>query len=526
MKLINWCKLTHAKLTKFQEEKIQKSFSYRPKRQFRDPGLISIHRFKILWGVVTDRFVSVAIPTVSFLQQMTENYTPYEKTAFQKVSEYVASPRLIMCFVIPVTLLPLLLFLVRVGVRIFQQIVYNSITLITTSNASWIRSNEAFSILDFFNDAGETSTYQGGSVRQETSNSIFHRILLNFSQILLSRDVQLIHDFLHQFLASVNIGSVLCVIATIVGFLRFYMVYRKYVHELRERGRRVLIDSKMSFALHKSSSLVPGQFWSTILGFFVAFLVFLLICMIALWGPLNKYLASSVIYPLVVSLILHYVAVAVSRMSDSLLVPNLAKNSLWMPRRRLFSLYEIFMTIFAWISAAGSMIFRLAISATFWICLAPMDFFQQKSLDLKATDRDVVGSERFIAAIGVDHVIDSPLTAAVARLLIQNIDNFTNRTAFDKSKCDPLAIHLELQQYASRDQRRFLMSRWIFLANLSAGTQAASDIKALRKPFLKTATYNKLPVTGFGSTQNYWNIVKMDPGIRDWLRKREKPDLL
>jgi len=26
----------------------------------------------------------------------------------------------------------------------------------------------------------------------------------------------------------------------------------------------VLIDSKMSFALHKSSSLVPGQFWSTI----------------------------------------------------------------------------------------------------------------------------------------------------------------------------------------------------------------------------------------------------------------------
>jgi len=137
-----------------------------------------------------------------------------------------------MCFVIPVTLLPLLLFLIRVGVRIFQQIVYNSITLITTSNASWIRSNEAFSILDFFNDAGETSTYQGGSVRQETSNSIFHRILLNFSQILLSRDVQLIHDFLHQFLASANIGSVLCVIATIVGFLRFYVVYRKYVHEL------------------------------------------------------------------------------------------------------------------------------------------------------------------------------------------------------------------------------------------------------------------------------------------------------
>jgi len=47
--------------------------------------------FKILRGVVTDRFVSVAIPTVSFLQHMTENYTPYEKTAFQKVSEYVAS---------------------------------------------------------------------------------------------------------------------------------------------------------------------------------------------------------------------------------------------------------------------------------------------------------------------------------------------------------------------------------------------------------------------------------------------------
>jgi hypothetical protein len=526
MKLISWCKFTHAKLTKFQEEKIQKSLSSRPKRQFRTPSLLSIHTFKNLWEVIIDRLVSVAIPTVSFLQEFTENYTPYEKTAFQKVSEYVASPRLIMCFVIPVILLPLLLFLIRVGVRIFQQIVYNSVTLITTSNASWIRSNEMVSILDFFNDAGETSTYQGGSVRHETSNSIFHGILLSFSQILLSRDVQLIHDFLYQFLASANVASVLCVMATTVGFLRFYMVYRKYVHELRERGRRVLINSKINFALHKSSSLVPGQFWSTILGFFVAFLVFLLICMIALWDPLNRYLASSVINPLVVSIALHCAAVVVSRISDSLFVPNLAKNSLWMPRRRLFSLYEISMSIFAWISAAGSMIFRLAISAAFWLCLAPMDFFQQKSLNLKATDRDVVGSERFIAAIGVDHVIDSPLTAAAARLLIQNIDNCTIRSAFDKSKCDPLAIHLELQQYASRDHRRFLMSRWIFLANLSTGTQAASDIKSLRKPFLNTTSYKKLPVTGFGSTQNYWNIVKMDSGIRDWLRKQEKPDLL
>jgi hypothetical protein len=110
--------------------------------------------------------------------------------------------------------------------------------------------------------------------------------------------------------------------------------------------------------------------------------------------------------------------------------------------------------------------------------------------------------------------------------LIKNIDDFTTRSAFDKSKCDPLAIHLELQQYAAREHRRFLMARWEFLANLSSETQVARDIKALRKPFLAASNYKKLPVTGFGSTENYWNIVKMDDGIRDWLKKKEKPVLL
>jgi hypothetical protein len=84
-----------------------------------------------------------------------------------------------------------------------------------------------------------------------------------------------------------------------------------------------------------------------------------------------------------------------------------------------------------------------------------------------------------------------------------------------------MAIHMELQQYTSRDQRRFLMSRWQFLSNMSTGTKAAADIKALRKPFVGV-TYKKLPITGFGSTQNFWNIVKMDPGIREWLRLREE----
>ena len=170
------------------------------------------------------------------------------------------------------------------------------------------------------------------------------------------------------------------------------------------------------------------------------------------------------------------------------------------------------------------MIYRFIISAAFWLCFAPMDFFQQKSLSFQSTDQDVAGSDRFIAAIGVDHVVDSPLTATTARLLIQNIDNYLTRTAFDKSQCDPLAIRLELKQYESRDQRRFLLSRWSFLINMSSGTQAAADIKVLRKPFVG-ATYNKLPVTGFGSTQNYWDIVKMDPGIRDWLRQNEKPEI-
>lgn len=526
MKLIKWCKLVVEKLKKYQADKLQQTLASRPRRQFRNASLISIHKMKIFWGLATDQFVSAAIPTVSLLQQITENYTPYEKTAFQKVSEYLASPRLLICFVIPLVLLPLLLFLIRVGVRIFQQIVYTSVTLITQSNSSWVRSNEVVSMLDFFNDASETSVYTGRSVRQVTSDSILHRIMLYFSQVLLARDVRFMHDFLNQFYMSANVSSSLCVFAAVVGFCRFFMVYRKYVHELRERGRRVLIDSKINFAMHKSSSLVPGQFWSTIIGFFVAFLVFVLVCMISRWEPLKKYLANAVINPLIVALVLHYVAVAVSRVSDSLFVPNLSMNSLWMPRRRLFSLYEFFITIFSWISAAGSMILRFVISAAFWLCFAPMDFFQQKSLNFQATDRDVVGSQRFIASIGVDHVIDSPLTAAIARLLIRNIDNFTSRSSFDKSKCDPLALHLELQQYASQEHRRFLMSRWEFLANLSSGTQAAADIRALRKPFLATTNFKKLPVTGFGSTENYWNIVKMDAGIRDWLRKKEKPGLL
>lgn len=525
MKLFRWCHVTVEKLKKLQAEKIQKTLASRPKRQFRNTALISVHSAKVVWSKATDLLVRIAIPTVSFLQHLTETYTPFEKTAFQKVSEYVASPRLLMCFVIPLVLLPLLLFLVRVGVRIFQLIVFNSVSLITTSNQTWVRSNQEVTILEFFNDASETSIYKGRSIRELTSTSILDRIMLYFSQILLARDVRLMHDFLHQFEFSANVGSVLCIIAAIVGFSRFFMVYREYVHLLRERGRRILIDSKIDFAMHKSSSLVPGQFWSTILGFFVAFLIFLSVCVIARWEPLTKYLASSVINPLVISLLLHYVAVAVSRISDSLFVPNLCMNSLWMPRRRLFSLYELFMTIFAWVSAVGSMILRFIISFACWLCLAPMDFFQQKSLSIKTTDRDIVGSQRFIAAIGVDHVIDSPLAAAVARLLIQNIDSFTARSAFDKSKCDPLAIHLELQLYASRDHRRFLMSRWEFLANLSTGTQVAADIKALRKPFLG-ASYNKLPVTGFGSTQNYWNIVKMDSNIREFLRQREKPNLL
>ena len=523
--LIIWCQFTIERLKQFQTDKLQKTLASRPKRQFRNASLISIHTIKILWSNATDRFVSIAIPIVTLLHHLTETYTPYEKTAFQKMSEYVASPRLLTCFVIPLVLLPLMLFLVRVGVRVFEQTVYDSVSLITRSNGSWVRSNQVVSIQDFFNDASETSIYKGRSVRELTSDSIFQRIMLYFSQILLSRDVQLMHDFLNQFRFSANVSSVFCIIAAILGFLRFFIVYRGYVHVLRERGKRILIDSKIDFAMHKSSSLVPGQFWSSIIGFFVAFLVFMLVCMIARWEPLTKYLASSVINPLVVALILHYVAAAISRISDSLFVPNVSANSLWMPRRRLFSLYELFITIFAWISAAGSMIFRFFVSSVFWICLAPMAFFQQKSLSFKATDQDIVGSQRFIAAIGVDHVIDSPLTAAVARLLIQNVDNCTARLAFDKSKCDPLAIHLELQQYAGRDHRRFLMSRWVFLANLSSGTEAAADIKALRKPSLG-ASYKKLPVTGFGSTQNYWNIVKMDSSIADFLRKKEKHSLL
>jgi hypothetical protein len=525
MKLITWFQFTIGALKKFQSDKIQKTLVSRPKRQFRTASLISIHTARTLWSKATDQCVRFAIPTMSLLQHLIETYTPFEKTAFQKVSEYVASPRLLMCFVIPLALLPLLLFLVRVGVRMFQQIVYKSISLITTSNMSWVRSEQEVFILDFFNDASETSTYKGRSVRELTSDSILDRIMLYFSQILLSRDVQLMHNFLNQFQFSANVGSVFCVIAATVGFLRFFMVYREYVHVLRERGRRILIDSKIDFAMHKSSSLVPGQFWSTILGFFVAFLVFLLVSMIARWEPLTKYLASSVINPLIVTLILHYVAVVVSRISDGLFVPKLSMNSLWMPRRRLFSLYELFMTVFAWISAVGSMIFRFVISSVCWLCLAPMDFFQQKSLSFKSTDRDIVGSQRFIAAIGVDHVIDSPLTSAAARLLIRNIDNYTSRSAFDKSKCDPLAIHLELQLYTNRDHRRFLMSRWQFLANLSTGTQVAADIKALRKPFLG-ASYKKLPVTGFGSTENYWRILNMDANIREFLRQREKSNLL
>jgi len=471
-----------------------------------------------------DRFVVVAIATLTLSRKVIENFTPYETTAFQKVSEYISSPRLIVCFLVPLVLLPLLLFLVRVGARILQGIIYNSVTLVTTSNASWVYSSEKVSIADFFNDASATSFHIGRSVRQLTSDSILDRVMLYFSQIVLSRDVQTMHDFLYQFAMSANTSSAVCVIAAIVGFLRFFMVYRGYVHTLRERGRRILIDSKINFAMHKSSSLVPGQFWSTIIGFFMAFMVFMLLSMISRWEPLKKYLANSVINPLVVVVILHYVAVAISRISDALFVPNLTNNSLWMPRRRLFSLYECIMTIFSWISAAGSMIFRFAVSTALWLCLAPMDFFQQKSLDFKSTDKDVVGSDRFIAAIGVDHVVDSPLTAATARLLIQNIDNHVARTTFDKAQCDPLAIHLELQKYASRDQRRFLLSRWSFLINLNSGTQAAADIKVLRKPFVGT-TYKKLPVTGFGSTQNYWDIVKMDPGIRDWLRQNEKPEL-
>jgi hypothetical protein len=526
MKLISWCKLTIEKLKKIQGDKVQRAQTSRPKRLFRSASLISIHTFRNLWGIATDRFVSAAIPSILYLQKLIENYTPYEKTSFQKVSEYVASPRLIICVAIPLVLLPLLLFLARVGVRVFQEIVYKSVFSITNSNVSWVRSNEMFTMLDFFNDASQTSVYAGRSVRHFTSDSIMHRIMLYFSQVLMSRDVQLLHDFLNQFFTSANVGSILCIITATVGFIRFFMVYRKYVHELRERGRRVLIDSKIHFNMHKSSSLVPGQFWSTIIGFFVAFMVFVLVCMIARWEPLKRYLANAVINPLIVTLVLHYVAVAVSRISDSLFVPSLSQNSLWMPRRRLFSLYEFFTTIFSWLSAAGSMIYRFIISAAFWLCFAPMDFFQQKSLSFQSTDRDIVGSDRFIAAIGVDHVIDSPLTAALARLLIQNIDNFTTRSAFDKSKCDPLAIHLELQQYASREHRRFLLSRWEFLASLSTGTQAAADIKALRKPFLAATNYRKLPVTGFGSTDNYWSIVKMDPGIRDWLRNKEKPGLL
>ncbi len=525
MKIIRWCQSTIQTLKKFQADKMEKTLASRPKRQFRTASLISVHMAGKLWSKAADQLLRIAIPTVSLLQYLTETYTPFEKTAFQKVSEYVASPRLLMCFVIPLVLLPLLLFFARVGVRMFQQIVYNSVYLITSSNQSWVRSNQQISILDFFNDASETSTYKGRNVRDSTSDSILDRIILYFSQILLARDVQLMHDFLNQLEFSANIGSVLCIIAAVVGFLRFFMVYREYVHVLRERGRRILIDSKIDFEMHKSSSLVPGQFWSTILGFFVAYLVFVLVCLIARWKPLTNYLASSVINPLAVSLILHYVAVVVSRISDSLFVPNLSMNSLWMPRRRLFSLYELFMTIFAWISAVGSMIFRFITSSAFWLCSAPMDFFQQKSLTLNSTDRDIVGSQRFIASVGVDHVIDSPLTSAVARLLIRNIDNYTARSAFDKSKCDPLEIHLELQLYASRDHRRFLMSRWEFLANLSTGTQVAADIKALRKPFVG-ATYKKLPVTGFGSTQNFWNVVKMDSNIRDFLQQREKPNLL
>ena len=524
MRLIRWCQFTITKLKKFQADRIEQKLISRPKRQFRHQSFVSMHTIKVYWSSAMDRFAVVALAALTLLAKATENFTPYETTAFQKVSEYISSPRLLMCFLIPIVMLPLLLFLVRVGVRMFQGIIYNSVTLVSTSNVSWLYSSQKVSIDDFFNDASATSCYTGRSLRQLASDSILDRIMLYFSQIVLSRDVQMMHDFLYQFAMSANTAAALCVIATMVGFLRFFMVYRGYVHTLRERGRRVLIDSKINFAMHKSSSLVPGQFWSTLIGFFVAFLVFMVICMIARWEPLKKYLANSVINPLVVALVLHYVAVAISRISDALFVPNLSSNSLWMPRRRLFSLYEFIMTIFAWISAAGSMIFRFAISAASWLCLAPMDFFQQKSLDFKSTDQDVAGSDRFIAAIGVDHVVDSPLTATTARLLIQNIDNYLTRTAFDKSQCDPLAIRLELKQYESRDQRRFLLSRWSFLINMSSGTQAAADIKVLRKPFVG-ATYNKLPVTGFGSTQNYWDIVKMDPGIRDWLRQNEKPEI-
>jgi hypothetical protein len=521
MLLITWCRFTIEKLVKFQTEKSEKNSSRRQKRQFRSDSILSLHRMKVIWSKSIDLIVSVAILALSWLQLLIENHTPYEKTAFQKVSEYIASPRLLICFIIPLGLLPLLLFLVRVGLRIFEDIVYQCVYVIRVSNTSWTRSNHELSMLDFFDDASETSVYTGGSIRQIPSDSILYRILLNFSQILLSRDVELLRDFLSQLTASTNICSILCIFATILGFFRFFTVYRGYIHALRERGRRVLIDSKIDFAMHKSSSLVPGQFWSTTFGFFAAFLVFMVVSMIARWQPLKKFLSTSVIEPLVVALFLHCIAVGISRISDNLLVPNLMNNSLWMPRRRLFSLYELFMTLFGWISAAGSMIFRFIASAACWLCLAPMDFFQQKSLSFKFTDRDVVGSERFIAAIGVDHVIDSPLTSAIARILIQNIDNFTARSSFDKSRCDPMAIHMELQQYTSRDQRRFLMSRWQFLSNMSTGTKAAADIKALRKPFVGV-TYKKLPITGFGSTQNFWNIVKMDPGIREWLRLREE----